>query len=195
MPSSRLPTSWRWCAAMPPARRSSSSYAAAPTPSGSRWSSAPCAANTASFGAESRVRAFARDHGTVDDLDRELLNAVQWDFPLEPRPFAALGDRLGIAEPEVRDRILAVKDEGVLRQLSAIFDTRALGYTSALVAAKIDPDHIDEAADIVSEHPGVSHNYKRNHDYNLWYTIAVPPNASLDAHIDVLHRDSGARVT
>jgi DNA-binding Lrp family transcriptional regulator len=155
----------------------------------------PRAVRTAAFTAESRLEAFARDHGTVDDLDRELLNAVQWDFPLEPRPFAALGERLGIAEPEVRDRIVKVKDEGVLRQLSAIFDTRALGYTSALVAAKIDPDHIDEAADIVSEHPGVSHNYKRNHEYNLWYTIAVPPSASLDAHIEVLHRDSGARVT
>ena len=83
----------------------------------------------------------------------------------------------------------------MLRQLSAIFDTRALGYGSALVAAKIDPDHIDEAAAVISEHPGVSHNYKRNHDYNLWYTIAVPPGDSLDEHIDVLHRESGALVT
>ena len=83
----------------------------------------------------------------------------------------------------------------MLRQLSAIFDTRALGYTSALVAAKVDPDHIDEAAAIISEHPGVSHNYKRNHAYNLWYTIAVPPGDSLDEHIDVLHRESGALVT
>jgi DNA-binding Lrp family transcriptional regulator len=131
----------------------------------------------------------------MDDLDRELLNAVQWDFPLDPRPFAVLGERLGVDEPTVRERVVAVKDAGVLRQLSAIFDTRAIGYTSALVAAKIDPDRIDDAAAIVSDHPGVSHNYKRNHDYNLWYTIAVPPGASLDAHIDALHAESGARVT
>ena len=97
--------------------------------------------------------------------------------------------------PRSGQRIAKVKDAGVLRQLSAIFDTRALGYTSALVAAKVDPDHIDEAAAIVSEHPGVSHNYKRNHAYNLWYTIAVPPGASLDEHIDVLHRTSGALLT
>ena len=83
----------------------------------------------------------------------------------------------------------------MLRQLSAIFDTRALGYTSALVAAKVDPDHIDEAAAIISEHPGVSHNYKRNHAYNLWYTLAVPPGELLDEHLDVLHRESGALVT
>jgi DNA-binding Lrp family transcriptional regulator len=131
----------------------------------------------------------------LDDLDRELLNAVQWDFPLEPRPFAVLAERLGMDEPTVRERVQKVKDAGVLRQLSAIFDTRALGYTSALVAAKVDPDHIDEAAAVISEHPGVSHNYKRNHDYNLWYTVAVPPGASLDEHVDVLHRESGARVT
>ena len=127
----------------------------------------------------------------LDDVDRELLNAVQWDFPLEARPYAVLGERLGIDEPEVRDRVAKVKEPGVLRQLSAIFDTRALGYSSALVAAKVDPDHIDEAAAVISEHPGVSHNYKRNHAYNLWYTVAVPPGDSLDEHIDVLHRDVG----
>ena len=131
----------------------------------------------------------------LSDQDRELLNAVQWDFPLEARPFAALGERLGLAEPEVRARVEAVKAAGVLRQLSAIFDTRALGYDSSLVAAKIDPDRIDEAAGVISDHPGVSHNYKRNHAFNLWYTIAVPPDESLDAHLDVLHRESGATVT
>ncbi len=131
----------------------------------------------------------------LDDLDRELLNAVQWDFPLDTRPFATLAERLGISEPEVRARVQKVKDAGVLRQLSAIFDTRALGYNSALVAAKVDPEHIDAAAAVVSAHPGVSHNYKRNHAYNLWYTVAVPPGESLEEHVNVLHRDSGALVT
>ena len=131
----------------------------------------------------------------LDDLDRELLNAVQWDFPLEPRPFAVLAERLGVAEEIVRERVQKVKDAQVLRQLSAIFDTRALGYTSALVAAKVDADRIDDAAAAISAHPGVSHNYKRNHAYNLWYTVAVPPGESLDEHVDVLHRESGAFVT
>ena len=135
------------------------------------------------------------DDAELEALDRELLNAVQWDFPLEPRPYAALGERLGLTEPEVRARIAQVKELGVLRQLSAIFDTRALGYGSALVAAKIDPDRVDEAAAIISAHPGVSHNYKRNHAYNLWYTIAVPPGDVLDDHVDALHRESGALVT
>jgi DNA-binding Lrp family transcriptional regulator len=131
----------------------------------------------------------------LGDADRELLNAVQWDFPLEPRPYAVLADRLGTDEAEVRARVARVKELGVLRQLSAIFDTRALGYGSSLVAAKVDPDRVDEAAAVISAHPGVSHNYKRNHAYNLWYTIAVPPGSSLDEHIDALHIASGSLVT
>jgi DNA-binding Lrp family transcriptional regulator len=131
----------------------------------------------------------------ITDADAQLLNAVQWSFPLDAQPYAVLGERLGLSEAEVIDRLRDVKAEGVLRQLSAIFDTRALGYTSALIAAKVDPDHIDEAAEAINQHPGVSHNYKRNHDYNLWYTLAVPPGEDFDAHLDVLHQSSGASVT
>jgi siroheme decarboxylase len=136
-----------------------------------------------------------RDDTALDERDRELLNAVQWDFPVDPEPYARLAERLETTETEVCERIARVKDAGVLRQLSAIFDTRALGYGSSLVAAKVDPERVDDAAAVINEHPGVSHNYKRNHAYNLWYTLAVPPGASLDDHLDVLHRDSGALVT
>jgi siroheme decarboxylase len=131
----------------------------------------------------------------LEGLDRELLNAVQWDFPLTAAPYAALGERLGITEAEVLTRLRGAKDAGVLRQLSAIFDTRALGYQSALVAAKVDADRVDDAAAIISRHPGVSHNYKRNHAYNLWYTLAVPPGEDIDEHLDVLHKQSGSLIT
>ncbi len=131
----------------------------------------------------------------LNDVDRELLNALQWDFPLTTRPFAHIGERLGISESETIDRCTRVKELGILRQLSAIFDTRALGYQSALIAAKIAAEDIDDGAALVSEHPGVSHNYKRNHDYNLWYTLAVPPGEDFDTHLEVLHRNSRATVT
>ncbi len=131
----------------------------------------------------------------LDDLDREILNAVQWDFPLEERPFAVLGERLGADEPDVRDRLRRAKELGMLRQLSAIYDTRTLGYSSSLVAATIDAERVDEAAAVISEHPGVSHNYKRNHAFNLWYTLAVPPGDSLTEHVDVLHEASGSVAT
>ncbi|MBM3675327.1 MAG: Lrp/AsnC family transcriptional regulator [Actinobacteria bacterium] len=131
----------------------------------------------------------------LTDADRELLNAIQWDFPLEAQPFSELAERLGSTEPEVRASLGRFKELGVLRQLSAIFDTRALGYSSALVAAKVDPERVDQAAEVINGHPGVSHNYKRNHAYNLWYTLAVPPGEDFDEHLDVLHRASGALVT
>ncbi len=131
----------------------------------------------------------------LTDADAELLNAVQWSFPLDAQPYAVLAERLGTTEDLIIERLRAVKDAEVLRQLSAIFDTRALGYSSALVAAKVDPDHIDAAAEVINQHPGVSHNYKRNHAYNLWYTLAVPPGEDLDAHLDALHHASGTLVT
>ncbi len=131
----------------------------------------------------------------LSDFDRDLLNALQWDFPIVPRPFAAIAERLGVEESVVLERVGAVKEIGVLRQMSAIFDTRALGYQSALIAARVAPEHIDEAAAIINEHPGVSHNYKRNHSYNLWYTLATPPGEDFDAHVETLHRSSGSLVT
>jgi DNA-binding Lrp family transcriptional regulator len=131
----------------------------------------------------------------LNELDADLLNAVQWSFPLTATPFADLATRLERTEDEVISALRAAKDAGVLRQLSAIFDTRALGYSSALIAAKVDPDNIDAAAEVINAHPGVSHNYKRNHAYNLWYTLAVPPGEDFDAHLDELHRTSGATVT
>ena len=131
----------------------------------------------------------------LDATDQELLNALQWDFPLDPHPYARLGERLGMDADEVMERIRRLKDAGILRQLSAIFDTRALGYGSSLVAARVDPERVDDAAAVISAHPGVSHNYKRNHAFNLWYTVAVPPGHAVADHVDVLHRESGAEST
>ena len=131
----------------------------------------------------------------LNELDADLLNAVQWSFPLTATPFADLATRLERTEDDIIGALRAAKDAGVLRQLSAIFDTRALGYSSALIAAKVDPERIDAAAEVINAHPGVSHNYKRNHAYNLWYTLAVPPGEDFDAHLDELHRTSGATVT
>lgn len=131
----------------------------------------------------------------LSERQKNLLNEVQWSFPLVAQPYVALAEKLGTTEETIIDDLRSVKELGVLRQLSAIYDTRHLGYTSALVAAKIDDDKIDQAAQAINAHPGVSHNYKRNNEYNLWYTVAAPPHASLDAHINLLHELSGSKVT
>jgi DNA-binding Lrp family transcriptional regulator len=130
----------------------------------------------------------------LDDLDRKLLNLMQGSFPLQPRPFAAVADAAEVAEPEVLTRVQRLLDERIIRQVTPIYDTRALGYGSMLVAAKVDPENPWQAAKIVNSHPGVSHNYLRNHDFNMWFTLAVEPDSLLgmDGTLDVLQRLTGA---
>lgn len=131
----------------------------------------------------------------LDERDQQLLNIIQTQFPLVARPFAALGDRLGESELDVLRRYQRLKDIRVIRQVSAIFDTRRLGYKTSLVATAADEREVDEAAAVISDHPGVSHNYRRNHEFNLWWTIAVPPDMELQTHVNALHRLSGAKST
>jgi DNA-binding Lrp family transcriptional regulator len=129
-------------------------------------------------------------------IDRRLLNAVQKEVPLVPEPFAVLAKELDTAESDVIERLSRWRDERhVIRQISAIFDTRKLGYRSTLVAMKVPADKLDEAAEIVNAHPGVSHNYERDHEFNLWFTVAVPPGMDLEGHIDRLHELTGATST
>jgi siroheme decarboxylase len=131
----------------------------------------------------------------MDDLDRRLLNRIQSDFPLVARPFADLGEPLGLSEEDTVARMRALKAGRIVRQVSAIFDTKSLGYKSSLVAMRVEPSRITEAARIINEHPGVTHNYERNHQYNLWFTIAVPPTSDLEAVVQRIHELAGAEVT
>ncbi len=130
----------------------------------------------------------------LDDLDRKLLNLMQGSFPLEPRPFAAVASAAEVSEQEVLTRVQRLLDERIIRQVTPIYDTRALGYGSMLVAAKVDPENPWQAAKIVNSHPGVSHNYLRNHDFNMWFTLAVEPDSrlGLNGTLDVLKQLTGA---
>jgi len=131
----------------------------------------------------------------MDDLDKRLLNRIQSEFPLAVRPFQELGQALGVSEDEIIARMQALKAGKIVRQVSAIFDTKSLGYKSSLVAMRVDPARIAEAARIINEHPGVTHNYERNHQYNLWFTIAVPPTSDLEAVVQRIHDLANAEVT
>jgi DNA-binding Lrp family transcriptional regulator len=130
----------------------------------------------------------------LDDLDRKLLNLMQGSFPLQARPFATVAGAAEVSEQEVLARVQRLLDERIIRQVTPIYDTRALGYGSMLVAAKVDPENPWQAAKIVNSHPGVSHNYLRNHDFNMWFTLAVEPDSTLglDGTLEVLQRLTGA---
>ena len=129
--------------------------------------------------------------GVVDELDREILNEIQWTFPLTARPFDAIAAKFGTTPSVVKERLTGLKKSGILRQLSAIFDTRRLGYKSSLVAMQIDPEELDRVAMIINRHPGVSHNYERDHEFNLWFTLAVPPGSDLRAELQKFKNISG----
>ena len=123
----------------------------------------------------------------MDDRDRALLNLIQTRFPLVERPYQELGVAIGESEGQVIERVGRLRRDRIIRQISAIFDTKALGYRSSLVAMKVPSGRVAEAARIINEHPGVTHNYERNHEFNLWFTVAVPPTSDLEATCQRLH--------
>jgi DNA-binding Lrp family transcriptional regulator len=122
----------------------------------------------------------------IDLFDKQLLNDIQWVFPLVDRPYLEISKRHNMSEDEVMRRIAYMKDIGLIRQINAIFDTRRLGYKSALVAFAVMPDKLESVANEVNKHPGVSHNYERNHDFNMWFTLAVPPYGEMKRDLDRL---------
>lgn len=145
-------------------------------------------------GEQKRISARERK-AAITEEDRAVLNIIQSDFPLVERPYAAIGEKVGQSEDDVLASLRKAKELHVLRQISAIFDSRRLGYRTSLVAMRVAPERIQEAADIINRHPGVSHNYERNHPYNLWFTVAVPPSGDLQRDVDELHAMTGAEKT
>ncbi len=120
------------------------------------------------------------------------MNILQSDFPLVREPFAEIARRCEIDEPEVLRRIGVLKRKNVVRQIGAIFDTRRLGYSSTLVAMRFEEDKLDSGAQILNAHPGISHNYARNGEFNLWFTLALPPGKELKPEVEKLTRLAGA---
>jgi len=130
----------------------------------------------------------------LDDIDKRLMNVLQSEFPLTPEPFARLASKTELPLDEVLQRTQRLLDGRIIREITPIFDTRALGYSSMLVAAKVDTEHPQRAAKIINSHPGVSHNYLRTHEFNLWFTIATPPDSELGLQgtLEVLQEKTGA---
>ncbi len=130
----------------------------------------------------------------LDEADKRLMNLLQSSFPLDPEPFALVASEAEMDLDDVLARTKRLLDERIIREITPIFDTRALGYESMLVAAKVDSENPQRAAKIVNSHPGVSHNYLRTHDFNLWFTIATPPDSGLGlpGTLEVLMRETGA---
>jgi len=130
----------------------------------------------------------------LDAADRRLMNVLQSRFPLAREPYPLIAAEAELPVDEAMARTQRLLDDRIIREITPIFDTRALGYSSMLVAAKVDDDNPHRAALVINEHPGVSHNYLRTHEFNLWFTIATPPDSKLglEGTLAVLQRLTGA---
>ncbi|MFZ5562479.1 MAG: AsnC family transcriptional regulator [Thermodesulfobacteriota bacterium] len=127
----------------------------------------------------------------MDDTDRSILNAIQSDFPLEQRPFAAVGRQAGLAEAEVVDRVKRLRQEGIIRRIGGNFVPEKLGYVSTLCAASVPEDRIDAFAEAVNAYAGVTHNYVRENRFNIWFTFIAPSRKAIAESLAEISRKTG----
>ena len=128
---------------------------------------------------------------TLDTLDRRILDIIQTDFPLEPRPYAVIGERLGITEQEALDRVNALRRSRIIRRLGANFQSAKLGFRFPLCAAKVPPEKLDAFIAEVNSHVGVTHNYLRRHAYNVWFSLIGPSWEAVCALLDDITAKTG----
>lgn len=127
----------------------------------------------------------------MDDVDRAIINAIQSDFPITPRPYKELGKLFAVSESEVLERIKRLKDGGIIRRIGGNFNSKSLNFASTLCAAKVPKEKMERFVDVVNDYPGVTHNYQRNHDYNVWFTFIAPDMRDIDDALREISRATG----
>jgi siroheme decarboxylase len=127
----------------------------------------------------------------MDAIDKKLLNLLQKEFPLEEEPFRLIGERCGISEDEVLARVRRMKEKGVIRRIGAVFDGKKLGRASTLCAARVPEDKIDAFVRVVNANRGVTHNYRRGHEYNVWFTVTAANTEELQALLSDVKKKTG----
>lgn len=130
---------------------------------------------------------------SLDRKDRLILNEIQRNFPVTPRPFLALARRLRLGEKEIIERVQKLKDAGIIRRIGASFSARAVGFTSTLCAARVPGQKIEKFVAVVNTYPGVTHNYEREGDYNLWFTLIAPSRKRINQILAEISRKSGVK--
>ncbi|HUV60277.1 MAG TPA: AsnC family transcriptional regulator [Desulfatiglandales bacterium] len=127
----------------------------------------------------------------MDDIDRKLLNEIQSNFPVTQRPYKDLGVRLSCSEDNILTRIKSLKKEGIIRRIGGNFDSQRIGFTTTLCAARVPDDTIEEFVRVVNKYPGVTHNYLRDHHYNIWFTFVAPNMKVIDRYIEEIMKHTG----
>lgn len=127
----------------------------------------------------------------MDETDKLILNKIQAGFPFTERPFLNLGKELDLEEGEVLRRVKNLKEEGIIRRIGASFDSKKLGFTSTLCSIRSPEERVDEVAEVINQYPEVTHNYLRNHSYNIWFTIIAPSRERLLQILEEISQKTG----
>jgi DNA-binding Lrp family transcriptional regulator len=129
---------------------------------------------------QDKAKSKNETNALLDEMDRMILNEIQSHFPIEARPYQVLGEKLGCSEEEVLQRVQDLKDREVIRRIGANCNSRKLGYTSTLCAAKVPSRLMARFVEVVNSYMGVTHNYRRDHDYNIWFTLIAPSEEKIE---------------
>ena len=127
----------------------------------------------------------------LDETDRDLLNRIQTDFPVDSRPYEVLAKQFGLTEAEVMERIGRLRKSGVIRRIGGNFPAKKMGYTSTLCASRVPEEKFDTFIEVVSQYPGVTHNYRRNHDLNVWFTFISSSMEEIEQNLTEIARATG----
>ncbi|RZB34087.1 MAG: hypothetical protein SRB2_03480 [Desulfobacteraceae bacterium Eth-SRB2] len=129
----------------------------------------------------------------IDDMDRAILNLIQSDFPITPRPYLAIAERLGFSENDVIKRLDRLKKKGIIRRIGGNFVPEKLGFVSTLCAARVPEDKIESFAVSVNRYPGVTHNYQRDNKYNVWFTFIAPSMKEIEENLKSISQQTGIK--
>jgi DNA-binding Lrp family transcriptional regulator len=127
----------------------------------------------------------------IDDNDKVILNRIQSDFPIVSRPYLAVADELGLTEKQVLERVYRLKEMGIIRRIGGNFVPHKLGYVSTLCAARVPKEKIEHFAEVVNRYPGVTHNYRRDHSFNIWFTFIAPSMEEIDKNLKEISQETG----
>lgn len=129
----------------------------------------------------------------MDDVDRKIINAIQSDFPIAPKPYHELAKRLHLPAEEILKRVKALKTSKIIRRIGGNFHSAKLNYTSTLCASRVPEKKIDHFVKVVNSYPGVTHNYLRNHDYNVWFTFIAPNESFIEKALAEISAKTGVK--
>jgi DNA-binding Lrp family transcriptional regulator len=127
----------------------------------------------------------------IDDVDKAILNRIQSDFPITSRPYRTIAEDLGLSEGEVLKRVSRLKASGIIRRIGGNFTPEKLGFVSTLCAAKVPEDKISQFAEVVNRYPGVTHNYRRENIFNIWFTFIAPKMDEINANLKQIAAETG----